>query len=77
MFRKDIEYILKVLAFKCVFLYFCNKSDDYLYLYIKNLKYPYLATITIRICVDRYRILNKYRSLRFLMCKTYLPFFLL
>ena len=52
------------LAFKYVFCC-CNKSDDYLYLYIINLensrlKPDFRYTISIYICVSRYRILNGY-----------------
>ena len=56
----------EILIFTYLFIvFFHNKSDDYLYLYIKNLENSRLKpvfryTISIYFCVGRYRILNGY-----------------
>ena len=49
------------------FIVFSKQSDDYLYLYIRNLEHSRLKpgfryTISICICVSRYKIINGYCS---------------
>ena len=51
--------------YKCIYRLFRNKSDDYLYLYIRNLgnsriKPGFRYTIPIYICVGRLRIRDGY-----------------
>ena len=67
LFKKIVNTYLK-LEIRVVcreFLAFRYKSDDYLYLYIRifdnlRLKQVFWYTISICICVGRYRILNGY-----------------
>ena len=50
-----------------IYVFFLNKLDDYLYLYVRYLENSRLNpvfqyTISICICVSRQRILNRYRA---------------
>ena len=86
-FEKDYKYVFKLeirvrcsefLAFKYVFLFFRNRSDDYLYLYMRNLKnslfgtqYPFLFVLdgTKWILCCRKMVVLNVQYLRFLKYK--------